>query len=216
MQGEVQNRYLSLVDRLNQSHLERHPNESDLSARISSYELAARMQLSAKEALDISGESDATKKLYRSLEAAVLTAVALVMITCVATLGLRPALMIGTSIPISFMIAFLVVQMLGMTINMIPRDGGKPRAWFASPKLDGSEFGTTGIVFRKQSRDPRELALMIEAQRLWHEIVPELDEDIGFKVGGVADLLLTVDSSDDVRLADRRSASRTVTYTRCR
>jgi multidrug efflux pump len=41
------------------------------------------------------------------------------MITCVATLGLRPALMIGTSIPISFMIAFLVVQMLGMTVNMM-------------------------------------------------------------------------------------------------
>ncbi len=48
-----------------------------------------------------------------------LTAVALVMVTCVATLGVRPALMIGTSIPISFMIAFLVVQMLGMTINMM-------------------------------------------------------------------------------------------------
>lgn len=64
-------------------------------------------------------QADSTKKLYRSLEASVLTAVALVLITCVATLGLRPALMIGTSIPISFMIAFLVVQMLGMTINMM-------------------------------------------------------------------------------------------------
>src|SRR5690606_5714704 len=64
-------------------------------------------------------QADSTKGLFRSLEAAVLTAVALVMITCVATLGIRPALMIGTSIPISFMIAFLVVQMLGMTINMM-------------------------------------------------------------------------------------------------
>lgn len=64
-------------------------------------------------------QADSTKNLFRSLEAAVLTAVALVMVTCVATLGVRPALMIGTSIPISFMIAFLVVQMLGMTINMM-------------------------------------------------------------------------------------------------
>lgn len=64
-------------------------------------------------------QADSTKNLYRSLEAAVLTAVALVMITCVATLGVRPALMIGFSIPISFMIAFLVVQMLGMTVNMM-------------------------------------------------------------------------------------------------
>ena len=64
-------------------------------------------------------QADTTKNLFRSLEAAVLTAVALVMVVCVATLGVRPALMIGTSIPISFMIAFLVVQMLGMTINMM-------------------------------------------------------------------------------------------------
>jgi multidrug efflux pump len=64
-------------------------------------------------------QAETTKKLYRSLEAAVLTAIALVMTVCVATLGLRPALMIGTSIPISFMIAFMVVQMTGMTINMM-------------------------------------------------------------------------------------------------
>ena len=67
----------------------------------------------------LTDQADSTKSLYKSLEAAVLTAVALVMITCVATLGIRPALMIGTSIPISFMIAFLVVQMLGMTVNMM-------------------------------------------------------------------------------------------------
>ncbi|GLQ10203.1 acriflavin resistance protein [Devosia yakushimensis] len=64
-------------------------------------------------------QADSTKNLFRSLEAAVLTAVALVLITCVATLGWRAAIMIGMSIPISFMMAFLVVQMLGMTINMM-------------------------------------------------------------------------------------------------
>ena len=64
-------------------------------------------------------QSESAKSLFNSLQAAVLTAVALVMITCVATLGLRPALMIGASIPISFMIAFLVVNILGMTINMM-------------------------------------------------------------------------------------------------
>jgi multidrug efflux pump len=64
-------------------------------------------------------QAESTKQLFRSLEAAVLTAVALVLITCVATLGWRAAIMIGFSIPISFMIAFLVVSMLGMTINMM-------------------------------------------------------------------------------------------------
>ena len=67
----------------------------------------------------LTDQADTTKNLFRSLEASVLTAVALVLITCVATLGIRPALMIGSSIPVSFMIAFLVVQLLGMTINMM-------------------------------------------------------------------------------------------------
>ena len=64
-------------------------------------------------------QSESAKSLFNSLQAAVLTAVALVLITCVATLGLRPAIMIGMSIPISFMIAFLVTSMLGMTLNMM-------------------------------------------------------------------------------------------------
>jgi hypothetical protein len=36
----------------------------DLEARIASYELAARMQTAAKEALDLSGETEATRKVY--------------------------------------------------------------------------------------------------------------------------------------------------------
>lgn len=64
-------------------------------------------------------QSTSTKNLYRSLEAAVLTAIALVMTICVAVLGVRAAIMIGTSIPISFMMAFLVVQMMGLSINMM-------------------------------------------------------------------------------------------------
>jgi len=67
----------------------------------------------------LNDQSESTKNLFRSLEAAVLTAIALVMVTCVATLGVRAALMIGTSIPVSFMIAFLVVEMMGMSINMM-------------------------------------------------------------------------------------------------
>jgi hypothetical protein len=64
LKGEAQARYLSFVQRLNQEHLSARPGESDLEARIQSFELAARMQTAAKEVLDISGESEATKKLY--------------------------------------------------------------------------------------------------------------------------------------------------------
>lgn len=62
--GEAQEKYLSYLDRLNRGHLKAHPGELDLEARIASYELAARMQTAAKEALDISDESDATRRLY--------------------------------------------------------------------------------------------------------------------------------------------------------
>jgi len=54
-----------------------------------------------------------------SLQSAVLTAVALVMIVTIAMLGIRPALMIGLAIPTSFMMAFLFLQVIGMTINMM-------------------------------------------------------------------------------------------------
>ncbi len=64
LQGKAQERYLGFVDRLNQEHLEERPGENELEARIHSFELAARMQVAAKEALDISGESEATRKLY--------------------------------------------------------------------------------------------------------------------------------------------------------
>ena len=57
LQGQAQQRLLSYLDSVNREHLATHPTEWDLSARIESYELAARMQVAAKEALDISSES---------------------------------------------------------------------------------------------------------------------------------------------------------------
>jgi len=49
---------------LNDRHLVRHPGDTDLSARIASYELAARMQLSAAEVTDFSKETQATLEFY--------------------------------------------------------------------------------------------------------------------------------------------------------
>lgn len=64
LRGARQKQNLALLADLNARHLARHPGEADLEARIASYELAARMQTAAKEALDTSGESESTKKLY--------------------------------------------------------------------------------------------------------------------------------------------------------
>jgi hypothetical protein len=64
LSGAPQAGYLDYLAKLNRDHLTRHPGELDLEARIASYELAARMQTAAKEALDLAGETAATKKLY--------------------------------------------------------------------------------------------------------------------------------------------------------
>jgi hypothetical protein len=64
LRGQAQKNYLSFLDRLNRDHRKNRPGELDLDARIASYELAARMQTAAKEALDISKETPTTQKLY--------------------------------------------------------------------------------------------------------------------------------------------------------
>lgn len=56
--------HLDLLSGLNASHLARHPGNAELEARLSHYELAARMQMSVPEVLDVSGESEETKRLY--------------------------------------------------------------------------------------------------------------------------------------------------------
>jgi hypothetical protein len=55
---------LDTLKTINRQHLDARNRDSELAARIESYELAFRMQMAAPEATDISGESAATKKLY--------------------------------------------------------------------------------------------------------------------------------------------------------
>ena len=54
----------SVLARLNRLHAESRPGDDRLDARIKSYELAARMQLAAPEALDLSKEPKEILKLY--------------------------------------------------------------------------------------------------------------------------------------------------------
>jgi hypothetical protein len=55
---------LDFLNELNSSHLARHPENSELAARIGNYELASKMQTAVPEALDLSRETEETKKLY--------------------------------------------------------------------------------------------------------------------------------------------------------
>jgi hypothetical protein len=64
LRGPLQQQNLEFLASLNRRHLQQHPGESDLEARIASYELAAAMQTAAKEALDITREPEHIHKLY--------------------------------------------------------------------------------------------------------------------------------------------------------
>ncbi|MEM7143482.1 MAG: DUF1501 domain-containing protein [Verrucomicrobiota bacterium] len=59
-----QRQFLNLTQALNRTHYESRRELNELDARIQNFELAARMQVEAMESVDISKESEATKKLY--------------------------------------------------------------------------------------------------------------------------------------------------------
>ncbi|WP_373235885.1 efflux RND transporter permease subunit [Cohaesibacter celericrescens] len=58
-------------------------------------------------------------EILGSLQSSIMTAVALVMMLVLAALGLRSAILIGIAIPTSFMIGFLILSGIGMTVNMM-------------------------------------------------------------------------------------------------
>ena len=55
---------LRVLSEINREHMESRQGDSRLEARIASYELAAKLQVSAPEVMDISKESAATRALY--------------------------------------------------------------------------------------------------------------------------------------------------------
>jgi hypothetical protein len=57
-------RQLELLRNLNEAHFRLHPDSSELEARIANYEMAARMQTSITSVLDLSKETEATRRLY--------------------------------------------------------------------------------------------------------------------------------------------------------
>src|SRR5204862_2431225 len=61
---ELQRTKLDALHQLNDLHKRDRVNDSELDARISSFELAFRMQREAPEAFDLSRESAATHRLY--------------------------------------------------------------------------------------------------------------------------------------------------------
>ena len=64
MTREDQRSNLDLLAQLNKKHFQNRPQQDELNARMSSYELAYRMQMEVPGILDIAGESEKTREAY--------------------------------------------------------------------------------------------------------------------------------------------------------
>ncbi|MFP6667096.1 MAG: DUF1501 domain-containing protein, partial [Pirellulales bacterium] len=64
LQGAAQQDFLDLLRQLNRKHQAKRPRELELGARIATFDLAARMQTAARDALDIGQETKATHEMY--------------------------------------------------------------------------------------------------------------------------------------------------------
>ncbi len=64
LEGISQRQNLDFLESINQKHAENFPNANELQARIASYELAAKMQVAATDALDISQEPKDIHQMY--------------------------------------------------------------------------------------------------------------------------------------------------------
>jgi hypothetical protein len=60
----MQRQNLGLLEQMNKRHARLHPGEAELETRIASYELAAAMQIEAKEALNLAQEPEYIHKMY--------------------------------------------------------------------------------------------------------------------------------------------------------
>ncbi len=81
-----------------------------------------KLQSTWPETVEVEITSDQSKTIgdqLGTLESSIITAVVLVMIIVVAALGLRSAMLVGISIPASFLMGFLWLGLAGYTVNMM-------------------------------------------------------------------------------------------------
>ncbi len=64
-------------------------------------------------------QSNVVGSMIDQLEGSVLTAIALVMIVVLAALGIRPALLVGFAIPTSFLLCFVLLAIMGVSVSNI-------------------------------------------------------------------------------------------------
>lgn len=84
--------------------------------------IVAEEKLKMPDSIHVSFTFDESESINRTLillESGLIIAVILVMVIIVASLGIRPGIMVGLAIPACFMLAFLLLQATGVTLNMM-------------------------------------------------------------------------------------------------
>ncbi len=118
-----------------------------IDATVAGWPQELRDSITVTPALDRSYQ---VSSMISQLEGSVLTAIALVMIVVLASLGTRSALLVGFSIPSSFLLSFILLGIMGVTISNIVMfglilavgmlvDGAVVVAEYADKRIDEGE-----------------------------------------------------------------------------
>ena len=90
--------------------------QQTVAAEVAKWPEPLRRSVSVSASLD---QSTNVEGMVRQLEGSVLTAIALVMVVVLATLGTRSALLVGFSVPTSFLLTFALFAVMGISVSNI-------------------------------------------------------------------------------------------------
>jgi multidrug efflux pump len=113
-------------------------------------------------------QSDDIKLMLKDLQNNVLSAIILVMIVCVAALGIRSGLLVGLAIPGSFLAGMLTLNAMGLTVNIVVLFS----LILAVGMLVDGAIVVVELADRKMNEGlPRSKAYLIAAQRMAMPII---------------------------------------------
>ncbi|ALI54223.1 efflux RND transporter permease subunit [Celeribacter marinus] len=128
--------------------------KAEVAAEVASWPEELRQVINVGTSND---QSRQVASMVSQLEGAVMTAIALVMIVVLASLGIRSALLVGFAIPTSFLLCFILLGIMGITISNIVMfglilavgmlvDGAIVVVEFADRKMDEGEGPMAAFV----------------------------------------------------------------------
>ncbi len=85
-----------------------------VSDTVADWPMALQTSVSVSNAFD---DTTGARDMIDHLENTVATAIALILVLTVVLLGLRPALLVATAVPVSFLICFMLLSVFGLSIN---------------------------------------------------------------------------------------------------